>query len=236
MRGLKVFGAIFLLLAVLSFYVVAGQDTNTEPKPTIAVSATSTIYVEPDLAIITFSVVNEAKTVSKAMKENAQKMNAVISRLKQLGVEDKDLKTINFNIFLHYEQDNVTQKRVSAGYQAYQSLRVKIRNFDKIGDIIQGAIDVGVNQVSNLIFMVEKQEDIQKQARMQAIEKAQIKAQELATKLGIQLGKIVGFNENSSVPRSFNVKGGMEAASASPQIEAGENEITITVTIIYEIK
>lgn len=64
MKALKVFGAIFLLAAVLSLYAANGQDANAEPKHTIAVSATSTIYIEPDLAIITFSVVNEAQTAS----------------------------------------------------------------------------------------------------------------------------------------------------------------------------
>jgi len=236
MKALKVFGAIFLLVAVLSFNAASGQNVSVEPKHTIAVSATSTIYVEPDLATITFSVVNEAQTASKAMDENVKRMNAVISRLKQLGVEDKDLKTTNFNISLRYEQDNAMRKRVLIGYQMYQSLLVKIRNFQKIADIIDGALDAGVNQVSNLVFMVENPEDVQKQARIQAIEKAKVKAQELADKLGIQLGRVVGFNENSSGLRPFNARAGMEAAGASPQIESGENEIAITVMIIYEIE
>jgi uncharacterized protein YggE len=236
MKALKIFGAIFLLAAVLSLYVVAGQDANAEPKHTIAVSATSTIYAEPDLAIITFSVVNEAQTASKAMNENVKRMNAIISHLKQLGVDDKDLKTTNFNISLRYEQDNATRKRVLVGYQMYQSLLVKIRNFQKLADVIQGALDFGANQVSNLVFMIENSEDIQKQARLQAIEKAKIKAQELADKLGIQLGKVVGFNENSSAIKSFNARASMDVAGASPQIEAGENEIAVTITIIYEIK
>lgn len=237
MKALKVFGVIFLLAAFLSLYTANGQNA-TEPKHTIAVSATSTIYVEPDLAIITFSVVNEAQTASKAMDENAKRMNAVINCLKQLGVESKDLKTTNFNISLRYEQDSSTRKMVLIGYQMYQSLMVKIRNFKKMPAIIQGALDTGANQVSNLVFIVENPEEIQKQARIQAIEKAKIKAQELAEKLGIGLGKVVGFNENSSVPRSFNERGGMMQAAggaSSPQIESGENVIEITVTIIYEI-
>lgn len=238
MKVLKVFGVIFLLAAVLSlFYGITNRDTNTEPKYTIAVSATSTIYVEPDLAIITFSVVNEAQTASKAMDENAKRMNAVISCLKQLGVEDKDLKTTNFNISLCYEQDNSTRKMVLVGYQMYQSIVVKIRNFQKMADIIQGALDAGANQVSNLVFMVENPEEIQRQARIQAIEKAKVKAQELASNLGIQLGKVVGFNESSSVPRPFNARGSMmEAGASSPQIESGKNVIEVMVTIIYEIK
>lgn len=236
MKTLKVFGAIFLLAAVFSLYAVAGQDANAEFRHTIAVSATSTIYVEPDLAIITFSVVTEAQTVSKAMDANVKRMNAVINCLKQLGVEDKDLKTTNFNISLRYEQDNAMQKRVLVGYQMYQSLTVKIRNFQKLADIIQGALDAGANQISNLVFMVEDPEEIQKQARTQAIEKARVRAQELADKLGIQLGKVVGFHEDFSALRPFNARAGMGVAAASPQIESGENEIAITITIIYEIK
>ena len=99
-----------------------GQEI--EAKNTITVSDTGEIYAKPDLALISFSVKTEAKTVSEAMSENTKKMNAVIEFIKGEGVEEKDLKTTSFNIYPRYEWREVgippypsTGKRVLVGYE-----------------------------------------------------------------------------------------------------------------------
>jgi len=78
-----------------------GQDV--EIKNTVTVSGTGEVYSKPDLALITFSVRNEAETVSAAMAENTAKMNAIISIMKSKGIEDKDLKTTSFNVYPRHE-------------------------------------------------------------------------------------------------------------------------------------
>lgn len=74
-----------------------------EAQNTITVSGEGEIYVKPDLALIDFSVVTEAKTVAKAIEDNTKKMNAVIDEAKKQRVQDQDLKTTSFNISLRYE-------------------------------------------------------------------------------------------------------------------------------------
>ncbi len=221
-----------------------GQEI--ESKNTITVSAVGEVYTKPDLALVTFSVVNEAKTVSKAMEENKEKMNAVINFAKDQGVEDKDLKTISFNISPRYEWHEPSEitpysqrKRVLVGYEVRQSLQVKIRDFEKIGDIIEGATNAGSNQVGNLQFTIDKQDEIKKEAREQAIEKAKAKAKELASQLGVNLVRITNFNESAQfpVPRYYGLEEayGIGGSGESLQVETGENKTTVSVTITYEI-
>lgn len=221
-----------------------GQDI--ELRNTIQVSGTGEIYAKPDLALTTFSVVTEAKTVSEAMQENTEKMNAVINFIKEEGVEDKDLKTTSFNIYPRYEWcDGASSvypcppgKRVLVGYEVNQSLQVKIRDMAKIGRIIEGATERGSNQVSGLQFTIDDQDELKNQARAQAISEAKEKAKTLAGQLGVSLVRIINFNESGVSPYYYTYgleeagKGGGEAV---PQIETGENKIQVNVTITYEI-
>lgn len=217
-----------------------GQEIKA--KNTITVSDTGEIFAKPDLALTTFSVITEAKTVTEALSKNTEKMNAVIDFVKKQGVEDKDLKTTSFNIYPRYEWYDKeiyppSGKRVLAGYEVQQSLEVKIRNMAKIGDIIQGATDAGANEVGNLQFTIDKQDELKKQAREQAIQKAKTKAKELANLLGVNLVRITNFSESSVVPYYYY---GLEKAAAvgggeAPQIETGENKISVTVSVTYEI-
>lgn len=220
-----------------------GQEIET--RNTITISDTGEIYAKPDLALVSFSVKTEAKTVAGAMNENTEKMNRVIDFTKEEGVEEKDLKTTSFNIYPRYEWLKETGippypegTRVLVGYEVTQSLQVKIRDMKKIGKIIEGATAAGANQIGDLQFTIDKQDELKAKARKQAIDKAKAKARELASQLGVKLVRITNFSESSVLPRyyglGFEEMAGMGGAEA-PQIETGENKITVSVTITYEI-
>ena len=202
------------------------------------------VYAKPNLGLASFSVKTEGKTVVQVMSENTKNMNAVIEVMKGLGVEEKDLKTTEFNIYPRYEyQENGIldrNRRVLAGYDISQSLQVKIRDLDKAGQIIQGATNAGANQVNDLIFTFDDEElgQYEDQVREIAIKKAKSQANQVANQLGVDLVRIISFNEQAYSPRSdFMSKEmiGIGGGGGMPQIETGENKIETTVYITYEI-
>lgn len=234
-----------LLLALVVSIVIDINDKITESENTISVSATGEVYAAPDLALTSFSVMTEAATVVKALSENTEKMNAVIAFVKSEEVADKDIKTTGFNIYPRYEWYEKgtcfppcpSGRRVLVGYEVRQTLQVKIRDMAKIGVIVQGATDQGANQVSNLQFTIDDEDELKKQAREQAIDEAKSKAETLAAQLEVRLGKVVQFTESGVFPRYYAME---EAAMGRGggedlQIETGENKIEVTVTITYEI-
>ena len=80
--------------------------------------------------------------------------------------------------------------------------------------------------------------ELKGQAREQAIEKAKAKAEEIASKLGVNLVRIVNFNESSPKSYYYGLREAVPMVSGGgevPQIEIGENKISVTVTITYEI-
>jgi len=251
-RNKCLLGSILVILSVFLISLIVSEVIDIQNKlikteNAITVSDTGEVYAKPDLALTTFSVVNEAKTVAEAISENAKKMNAVIDFVKSQGVEDKDVKTTSFNIYPRYEWYEPecltypcpTGTRVLVGYEVQQSLQVKIRDMTKIGDIIQGATDAGANQMGDLQFTIDKQNELKKQAREEAIKKAKTKAQELASQLEVKLVRIANFSEGVSIPRIYGLEESVamgKGGEAAPQIETGENKITVTVNITYEIR
>ncbi|MFH1671798.1 MAG: SIMPL domain-containing protein [Candidatus Portnoybacteria bacterium] len=235
--------ATILLIVLAVSGAIDIKDKLRTTNKTITVSATGEVYTKPDLAKTTFSVVTEAKTVSEALDQNTQKMNAIISFMKGQGVEEKDLKTTSFNIYPRYEWREKTLiypqgERVLTGYEVSQSLDVKIRELAKTGDIIQGGVSAGANQVGSLQFTVENEDEFKSEARGKAIQEAEEKAKTLASQLKVKIVGISSFQESGGYPIYYGLEK-MDAAAGgapAPQIETGENKIEVTVSISYEIK
>lgn len=230
----------FLILSVSSvvgiFNKIKEGKYIGQTKNTITVSDTGEIYAKPDLAIVSFSVITEDETVAQAIERNTERMNKVIDFIKLEGVDSDDLKTINFSIYPRYEwQGDEEKTRVLVGYEVRQTLEVKIRNMDKIGDIIQGGTDNGANGVGNLYFTIDDQDELKEQAREEAISKAQAKAKELASQLGVELLRISNFSESSYLPRFYALEESMGMGGGGPNIETGESVVRVTVSITYEI-
>jgi hypothetical protein len=249
--GLILISAVIWLCADVANKIKTGKYIGKplDSKNVLTVSDTGEIYAKPDLAITTFSVISNAKTVAKAMSDNTAKMNAVTDFLKKQGIKDTDLKTTNFSVYPKYEWAKATEfypsgRQVLIGYEVQQSLEVKIRDMEKIGDIVQGATDAGSNQVGNLQFTIDKEDDLKVQAREEAIKKAKAKAKELASQLGVSLVRVSSFSENSSALRpyydSYVAKeaygmGGSSESVPTASVQTGENKISVSVTITYEI-
>ena len=213
-----------------------GQDINV--KNTISVSGTGEVFASPDLALVNFSVITEKRNVAEAMSENTRKMNKIIEELENEGIDEKDLKTVQFNIYPRYDyinQDNfLTSRRVLAGYEIYQALEVKIRDLTKIGEIIEKATQAGSNQVGNLIFTIDSQNELKNEARGKAIEEAKEKADKIADKLGVKLVRIVNFSENSYTP-NYDLMRSEAIGGSAPDIQTGESKVQVSVNISYEI-
>jgi uncharacterized protein YggE len=237
---------LIVFMAVLTISVAIGAwnkikesryiGQEIEIRNTITVSDQAEVYAKPDLAMVQFSAVTEAKSVSQAMSQNTAKMNAVIGAVKNFGVDEKDLKTTSFNINPLYEYDK-NGKRTLYGYEVRQSLEVKIRDLSKIGQLIEQAAAAGANQVGDLWFAIDKEDELKAQAREEAIKKAKQKAELLAEQLGVKLVRIISFSESGGIPyyyekSGYGIGGGAEAA---PQIETGQNKIEANVAITYEI-
>jgi hypothetical protein len=242
-NGLVGVATLFLLVLAVSG-VIGIFDKTGETENVITVSGTGEVYAAPDLAITSFSVVTEARTVAEALDDNTEKMNAVIQAMKDKGIEDKDLKTTNFSIYPRYEWEDKGAdyyppegERNLVGYEVTQTLEVKIRDLENVAAALEAGVDAGSNQVGNITFTIENADELKDQAREEAINEAKDKAEILADQLGLRLLDVASFSENGGYyyERSFDSSVGA-AAEEYMKIESGEIKIQISVSITYKVK
>ncbi len=248
--ALIIMGMIFLIsLTVFVNTLISAQaeknkvmGLDAQNIPTIIVSGEGKVSVSPDVAEISFSVITTDDTVEEALGKNNDKMQRVIGYLKNERVEDKDIQTSSFNVrpLYRYEEDRITGtgERILYAYEVSNSISVNLKDFGKINTVIDGAVRSGANNVSGLRFIVSDKEAYKKQAREEAIGMAKQKASEISLSLGVSLGRVLDFSEDYYSPisamRGYDMA--MDSIESSVPIEVGENEISVSVTVRYEIK
>ncbi len=211
-----------------------------ENPATISVSADAKVSISPDIAMASFGVQTGRQPTAKAAIDIVRKnMTTVLAAIKKNGVEDKDITTQSF--WLSPVYDYTTGGQIPRGYEANQSLSVKIRDLDQIGQIIADATAAGANQADSISFSVDNPDEAQAKARTEAIQKAQAKAEVLAKNLGMHLGRLTGFTEGGGYPQPmpYMMKGMEMAVSANPDpvpVPVGEQEIVFNVTLTYELR
>src|SRR5262245_13479851 len=88
--------ALIMFVVFMGVTIVKGlQDLRTiDPAyNSITVSGTGEASAVPDVATFTFSVSADAQTVASAQTQVMQKTDAILAKIKALGIEDKDVKT-----------------------------------------------------------------------------------------------------------------------------------------------
>ena len=214
-----------------------GQEISS--KNTITISGQGKILATPDIGEVSLGVLSEAKTVAAAQKDNTEKMNKVIKAMKDLEIDEKDLKTVNYSIYPNYQY--ISGKSVIIGYQVSQTLAVKIRQLDKASEVLAKAAENGVNQIGSLAFTIDDPESIKAEARKKAIDDAKQKADVLKKDLGVNIVRIINFYESATQPpvsyygeKAYGIGGG--GGAPAPDVQTGQNEIVVDVTITYEIQ
>ena len=215
----------------------------------IRVSGTGTVSVEPDVAILQVGVEVFAGKVSTARSEASKAMDSVVSVLKKEGVEEKDIQTTRFNIYPRYDYEEVTinGKRIGTqvltGYTVNNTVKAKIYEIDKVGEIIDKGADAGGDyaRINGVDFTVDDPTPYQTEIRKMAVEDAVGKAQEYALLTNVELGPVIELNEmtSGSVHSPYEADYGMRMMAAAPpttSISAGQLEISLTVNTLFAIK
>lgn len=243
---------IALSVAALGYAYQFGREVNQgNSNRTFTVDAESIVNVTPDVAKFSVSLVTEGgRNIGDIQKQNIDKMNAVNDFLKEAGVKKKDLQTTNYNLSPRYSYSNCIRSEASicpppsiSGYTLTQSLSVKVRDLEKLGDMLSGVVERGANSVSEVSFVVDDETIAKNQARAEAIEKARKKAMDIALAGGFRVGQVVSLYEDQGTPVSpmYNyaeggMGGGMKSTDATPTIEPGTSEMKVHVTMTYEIR
>ncbi len=249
LAGVSVLILLALFLLVSTWDKAFGRDVS-DPYNTITVEGTGSAAMVPDTARITFTVMESAEAVADAQTAATAKTDAALAALEEMGVEERDIKTLSYNVSPKYQYPQPCYGMICPqsspriiGYDVMQTVEVKVRETAKAGDVLAALGGLNVQNISGPEFVVDDESEVKNEARAEAVEEAREKAKELAKQLGVSLGKVVSFSEmmpgDPYYGYGYAGKGGMmdaAVAQSAPTLPAGENETEITVMITYEIR
>ena len=235
-----------LVVFAIFFALESWRDYKGDYPREITVEAKATAFVVPDTAQISFGLITETDTVEEAVEENNKKMNKIMEQLAELGVEKKKIKTTNYSLNPKY---NYTEDEGSFqdGYTLNQGVQVRLEDFELVGDVLSLATSSGANVVGGVDFVVSDMEAAKAQAREEAIANAKEKAENIADAAGLGLGDVINYWEYSNEyyygsggARNFSLEtmaaDEMTSSFIEPQIQPGEDEIELSVTLTYRLK
>ncbi len=249
MRALIVIVLVAAVFALAAFGINALNQTRdwTDQPVTINVIGEGEITATPDIGTFTFSARGEGDDAQTAQNVSAQAINDTVAFLMDSGVEEKDIETSGYTLSPKYrwesDADSGRGQQILDGYEAYQTVTVKVRNLDESGTLISGVGERGATNISGLSFTIDDPDSLQEEARNAAIVDARAKADALAVQLGVRLVKMVGYSEEGSgyVPkydtatRNSAMTVSMES-SVAPEMPTGEETITSRVYMTYEVR
>lgn len=212
------------------------EGGHAAPRTIIVVGAGEAIAA-PDMAALNIGVETEGATAGEALRKNSAQMEAAIKSLKDAGVDRKDIQTSNLSVGAKYDYSRNDGPPRITGYEARNTVTVKIRDVAKAGTIIDKTVSVGANRLDSISFGFTDQKSLANKARKAAVEDAKGRAALYAEAAGVKLGPVLQISESVSEisgPRPMIARMA-ESAQAVP-IETGESSISASVTVIYAIE
>lgn len=207
---------------------------NLSKDNSLYITSEGSFLAKPNTASTTIGVTVNATTAKEVQKMTNEKINKVVSSIKALGVDEKKIKTTNYSIYPTYGPNSVI-----AGYSSNVSISVKDTDIDRMNKVLDSATQNGANVVSGLTFEIEDKDTALAEARKDAVTKAKKKAEDMAKVTGIKLGRIINVSEYYPTTYEYNGLGGgaktQETAPSISDIQTGQTEVKVNVTLTYEI-
>ena len=232
------------LASALALTLPTGAAVAQEAVPARAISgtrldivATGEVSRVPDIARINAGVVTQARTATQAISQNAERMNRVIAALKRAGIEERDIQTSSINLNPEYRYVE-NQAPILTGYRASNEVTVRFRDIAETGAILDALVAEGANQISGPMLEIDKPDEALDEARRKALETARQRADMYARATGMRVTRILAISESAMAgpPIPMPVMRMEAAQDASSKIVPGEQSLSVTLSVTYELQ
>lgn len=212
------------------------DQPRAEPQTRIVVTGEGSVSVPPDYAQVRGGVTTRGKTAKEATEANSKLMAAIVAALQNSGIEQKDIQTAEFSVAPVYAQPQPNSETKLTGFRAANQVNVRIRQLDRLGEILDRLIAAGATDVGKVAFLHSDASKALDQARAAAVADARRKAEIYANAAGVRLGQVVSITEESgsAPPRpmmAMRAAGGM----AAMPIAAGEDTLHVRITAGFDL-
>lgn len=200
----------------------------------VSISGTGKVVYVPDIGWVTVGVASDGKTATEAWQKNAEIVKRLFAVLKAKGLDPKDLKTSGLSITPRYVYPKNKEPQL-VGYTASYDLTVTVRKLDDLGMVLDRLMENGANRNVSIRLGCADPDRLLDEARRKAVAEARRKAELYVTGAGAALGQVLSISEGQSIAWPTYRFESLAAAKAPLPIAAGEQELSVTVSVVYAI-
>jgi len=220
--------AAFFLLPLLLLGLAAPAFAEDKPS-TIEITGRAAVMALPTTVTISFAVETDSPKAQAAVRDNAERTEKVLAALKKVSDKDTKLRTTGFGLSPVYEKG----ERV-IGYRVRNTVVLESKDLDKTGSFIDDAAEAGVSRIGNLSFSNDKEEEMRKEACLEALKRAMRDAEALAKASGMTIKRILKITYDSREYPTIVMREAAPAAARTP-IAVGEIPVQVEVHVIFEV-
>lgn len=228
------------LAVILAFIAMSACSMADDAERTISVTGNGSASVEPDRATVSMSIVARHKSLASAQKQAADVTAKVLVLCDDLDIKRDRVDTTGSSIRPDYRWNREREEQELRGYIAERQIRVSVRDLDKLGKVVEGAVAAGVNQVSPPVLDSGKRRDMYRDALANAAEDARANARRLARTLDAKVGAVLQISDGSQAPTprpQLRMAANMASdAESSETYNAADLSVRATVQVVFALE
>jgi uncharacterized protein YggE len=222
------------IAALLAVLALPALPAAADPPTGIHVTGVGEVQVVPDMARVSLEVRREGEDAAALKAELDEVTAAVIELTEELDMERRDVTAAGVSIYPRYQR--VDDEQVPSGVIATRNIEVTLRDLERIGDLINGALQRGVNGVGGVALDASNRTELERQALDLAIDDAKREAEQVAGRFGVTLGRLVDAVSGYHQPQPLHMAAFSESRVAKDSFEPGEMTIRREVQATFAVR
>lgn len=229
------------LLWPVIFLIVGANVMADEQVRTVTVSGTGFSEIEPDRATLQMSIVAREPSLAAAQKRSAEVTDKVLKMTDRMKIDRDEVDTTGASVRPDYRWNREKEEQELRGYIATRQITVVIKDLEKLGAVVEAAVEAGVNQVSPPQLDSSKRKTAEREALSAAAEDARKNAAVLAESLDAVLGQVVSIDARSNVPQppvryAANARAMAVESDAAETYNAADLTFNVAVTVVFTLE
>jgi hypothetical protein len=212
------------------------EATRPEERRTLSVVGTGQVDVSPDEAVLILGVSADAPTAKDAYDGAARQMSGVVESLRS-RVPERQIQTSGVSLQPRYDARASGAPRL-IGYTAGATLTIAVDDLNAAGDVLDAAVTAGANDVRGISYKLRDPTAARKEALDLAVADARGAAEQVAAKLGAQLGPAITVSirdETGTPPQPLALAARGEADVAAMPVLPGQGTWSSRVEVTYTL-
>ena len=226
-------------LSIVALLMLSTAVLAQEEPRTITVTGTGSSKIAPDRASVQMSIVARSPKLGEAQQAAAAVTAKVLDMTRKLGIDRDEIDTTGSTVRPDYRWNREREEQELLGYVAERQMHVEVRELDKLGALIEGAVELGVNQVSPPRLDSGKRRDAYREALDAAAKDARANATQLAQSLGASIGDVLKITTDSGptppMPYLRNMNAQAMEMAAPETYNPGTLVFDATITPVFEL-